>query len=270
MHRAVSENKAITSTPLSKESNIKKIAIYATVLLVVFAAFLYLEINIYDTAAAFPAFAVFFADRFMPPNFSAIPAATHLIIQTLHFAVVGTGIASVLALIGGLLLSEKTNNIAWLRIAFRAFLSVLRNIPILVWVTLLIFIFGIGSMVGLLAIIFATLGFLSRSYAESLSEVAGEKIEALRAVGATKAQIIVHGILPEFVPAWINWTLFTFEINLRASAILGMVGAGGIGLVISTHLRLFRYQSALSLIIVITALILATEFITNRLRRRVQ
>jgi len=231
---------------------------------------LYLEINLYDTAAAFPAFAVFFAERFMPPNFSAVPAASHLIIQTLYFAVVGTGIASILALFGGLLLSEKTNSVGWLRIAFRAFLSVLRNIPILVWVTLLIFIFGIGSIVGLLAIIFATLGFLSRSYAESLSEVAGEKIEALRAVGATKIQIICHGILPEFVPAWINWTLFTFEINLRASAILGMVGAGGIGLMISTHLRLFRYQSALALIIVITSLILVTEYITNKLRSRIQ
>lgn len=270
MLKAISEDKAESNTPLSKESTVKKIAVYIIVLLIVFASFLYLEINLYDTAAAFPAFASFFADRFMPPNFSAIPPAGQMIVQTLHFAVVGTGIASVLALFGGLLLSEKTNSIAWLRIAFRAFLSIFRNIPILVWVTLLIFIFGIGSMVGLLAIIFATLGFLSRSYAESLSEVGGEKIEALRAVGASKAQIIIHGILPEFVPAWINWTLFTFEINLRASAILGMVGAGGIGLVISTHLRLFRYQSALALIIVITSLILATEFVTNRLRGQVQ
>jgi len=270
MHRTISGDKVKASTSLSKESKIKKIAVYIVVLLIVFASFLYLEINLYDTAAAFPAFASFFVDRFMSPNFSAIPPASQMIVQTLHFSVVGTGIASVLALFGGLLLSEKTNSIAWLRIAFRAFLSIFRNIPILVWVTLLIFTFGIGSMVGLLAIIFATLGFLSRSYAESLSEVGGEKIEALRAVGASKAQIIIHGILPEFVPAWINWTLFTFEINLRASAILGMVGAGGIGLVISTHLRLFRYQSALALIIVITALILATEFITNRLRRRVQ
>jgi phosphonate transport system permease protein len=255
---------------MTKGSQLKAISVFSAILLVVIISFLYLDISLYDTFAAFPAFAVFFATRFMPPNFSAIPQAINLIVQTLFFAVVGTGIASVLALFGGLILSEKINNAAWLRMAFRAFLSVLRNIPILVWVSLLIFIFGIGSMVGLIAIILATVGFLSRSYAESLSEVAGEKLEALHAVGAGKVQIICHGILPEFVPAWINWTLFTFEINLRASAILGMVGAGGIGLMISTHLRLFRYPSALSLIIVITSLILVTEFITNKLRGRMQ
>ena len=248
----------------------KGLLIWFVVLLAVGVSFSYLNISLYDTFAAFPAFASFFATRFLPPNFSAVPAAMNLIIQTIFFAVVGTGIASVLALGGGLLLSEKTNSIVWLRLGFRAFLSVLRNIPILVWVSLLIFIFGIGSMVGLLAIIFATLGFLSRSYAESLSEVSSDKIEALRATGATKMQIICHGVLPEFVPAWINWTLFTFEINLRASAILGMVGAGGIGLMISTHLRLFRYQQALALVIVITALILVTEFVANKLRGRIQ
>lgn len=262
--------KKVHKIPLSIESKFKKIITYVAILAIVLISFIHLDINLYDTFAAFPAFGMFFADRFMTPNFSAVGASWHLIVQTLYFAVVGTGIASVLALGGGLLLSEKTNSITWLRIAFRAFLSLLRNIPILVWVTLLIFIFGIGSMVGLLAIVFATLGFLSRSYAESLSEVAGDKIEALHAAGATKMQIIFHGILPEFVPAWINWTLFTFEINLRASAILGMVGAGGIGLMISTHLRLFRYQSALALIIVIAGLILATEFITNRLRGRIK
>ena len=257
-------------TPLSKESKRKIISVLSAVIVATVLSFVYLDISPYDTFAAFPAFGVFFATRFFPPNLSAIPQAMNLIIQTLFFAVVGTCVATVLALFGGLLLSEKTNSISWLRIAFRSLLSLIRNIPTLVWVSLLIFVFGIGSMVGLLAIILATLGFLSRSYAESLSEVAGDKIDALRAAGASKIQIICHGVLPEFVPALINWTLFTFELNLRASAILGMVGAGGIGLMINTHLRLFRYKSALALIIVITALILVTEFITNRLRGRLQ
>ena len=258
------------TTALSNKPKLPVFSIMTACVLVVLAAFWFLQINLWDIALAFPRFAAFFFERFMPPNFEAIPQNMSLILDTLFFAVVGTGISAVLSLIFGLLLSEKTNSIGWLRFAVRIFLSFLRNVPVLVWASLLIFIFGIGSIVGLLAIIFATLGFLARSYAESLSEVAGSKVEALRAVGASKAQILFHGILPEFVPAWINWTMFTFEINLRASAILGMVGAGGIGIVIQTNLRLLRYHNALALIMTLTALILVTEFVTNRVRRRVK
>ena len=256
-------------TALSNASKTTWIAGFAIGVITIVLSFWYLQINIADVFLAFPRFISFFVERFMPPNFAAIPINMNLIVETVFFAIVGTGFSSVLSLVFGLLLSEKTNSIAWLRSVVRFFLSLLRNVPILVWAALLVFIFGIGSIVGMLAIIFATLGFLSRSYAESLSEVAGSKIEALRAVGASKSQILFHGVLPEFVPAWINWTLFTFEINLRASAILGMVGAGGIGIVIQTNLRLLRYQNALALIIALVVLILATEFITNRLRGKI-
>ena len=258
------------ATALSNKPKLPLFSALTSGVIIVLAALWFLQINMVDIAVASPRFAAFFFERFMPPNFAIIPPSIGLILETVLFAVVGTGISAILSLVFGLLLSEKTNGIAWLRHVVRLLLSFLRNVPVLVWASLLIFIFGIGSIVGLIAIIFATLGFLARSYAESLSEVAGSKVEALKAVGASKAQVLFHGILPEFVPAWINWTLFTFEINLRASAILGMVGAGGIGIVIQTNLRLLRYNNALALIITLTALILATEFITNKLRRRIK
>ncbi|MCL2227271.1 MAG: phosphate/phosphonate ABC transporter permease [Oscillospiraceae bacterium] len=264
------ESEESEKTPLSNQPKRRVVTITTLCLAVVAAAFIFLGIDLWDVFMAFPAFGSFFVTRFMPPNLGAIPNNINLIVDTIFFAVAGTGISSVLALACGLLLSEKTNSIAWLRLTVRFTLSILRNVPVLVWASLLIFIFGIGSIVGLIAIIFATLGFLARSYAESMSEVAGEKIEALRAVGASKAQMIFHGILPEFIPAWVNWTLFTFEINLRASAILGMVGAGGIGIVIQSNLRLFRYHNALALIATLTAMILLTEFLTNRLRGKVK
>lgn len=75
--------------------------------------------------------------------------------------------------------------------------------------------FGVGEIVGLLALIIATLGFLSRSYAESISEIAGSHLEALQTAGASYGQVLVHGLIPEFLPSWINWTLFSFEINIR-------------------------------------------------------
>ena len=167
-------------------------------------------------------------------------------------------------------LSDKTNPITPLRLLCRGIISFLRNVPVLVWASILVYMFGVGEIVGLLALIIATLGFLSRSYAESISEIAGSHLEALQTAGASYGQVLVHGLIPEFLPSWINWTLFSFEINIRASAILGMGGAGGIGVLIQTNLKLFKYQEACAIILVVIVIVLLTEFMTNKIRRMIR
>lgn len=164
-------------------------------------------------------------------------------------------------------MAESINPFAPVRIVIRFIVSFIRNIPVLVWASLLVYVFGIGDMVGLLALIIATFGFLTRSYAEEMNNIANNKLEALKATGASPAQLFVHGIIPAFFPSWLNWTFFSFEINIRASAILGMVGAGGIGIMIQTNIRLFKYKEAMALILVLVLLVLITEFIVNKLRK---
>ncbi len=248
-----------------------KISVIAfTICLILIMTFLYLQVNPMTAFMAFPEFVVFFIKNFCPPDFKNIATYIPLIAETVLFAVVGTYISAVLSFFFGLLLSEKTNKIAPIRFIARMFISLLRNIPVLVWAALLVYIFGIGNMVGLIALIFATLGFLARSYSESINEVAGSKLESLKASGASYLQILFHGLVPEFVPALINWTLFSFEINIRASAILGMVGAGGIGIMIQTNIRLFKYREALSLIVILIIMVLVTEFLTNKIRRMIR
>ncbi|MDR1329029.1 MAG: phosphonate ABC transporter, permease protein PhnE [Oscillospiraceae bacterium] len=237
---------------------------------VVLAAFIYLKINPYDILLAVPRFLRFFAENFLPPDFKNISSYVPLILDTIFFALAGTCVSSLLALVLGLLMSERTNGIRPLRAVIRFAASILRNIPVLVWAALLVCVFGIGKLVGLCALVLGTLGILSRSYAESADEISGEKAEALRSCGASYLQILFHGLIPEFVPSWVNWTLFSFEINIRASVILGMVGAGGIGIMVQTNLRLFKYSEALSLIIILTAMVLLTEFAVNQIRKRVR
>lgn len=252
---------------LSQQSAIKKWANISFVSLVIVLTFIYLEVNPFTILTAFPDFIVFFVQNFFPADFSNLASYLPLILETILFAVVGTYFSAFLAFFFGLLMSEKTNPIAWLRIISRFMMSFLRNIPVLVWASLLVYVFGIGNMVGLIALIIATLGFLARSYAETMNEIAGSKLEALQASGASYLQVLFHGLIPEFIPAWLNWTLFSFEINIRASAILGMVGAGGIGIMIQTNIRLFNYHQALALIIVLVSLVLLTEFLVNKLRK---
>lgn len=230
-------------------------------------SFAYLNVNTLDIILSFPDFVTFFAANFIPASFTNIGTYLPLLVDTILFAVIGTYCSAFLAFFFGLLMSEQTNPFHWLRLVVRAFISFLRNIPILVWASLLVYIFGIGNMVGLFALVIATLGFLARSYADSIDEIGSTKLEALRASGASYLQILFHGLIPEFIPSWINWTLFSFEINIRASSILGMVGAGGIGIMIQTNIRLFKYHEAFSLIILLVLMVLITEFLVNQLRK---
>jgi phosphonate transport system permease protein len=255
-----------TSLPRSAAVMLKTKVTVCIVAACVVGAFVYLRVNPISALASFPAFGAFFVDRFVPPDFGNVANYLPLIAETVLFAVVGTYISAILSLVFGLLLSEKTNGIVWLRGVVRFIVSLMRNIPVLVIASLMIYILGIGSLVGIIAMVLATLGFLSRSYAESINEIAGSKLESLKASGASYPQILFHGLMPVFVPDWINWTLFTFEINIRVSAILGMVGAGGIGIMIQTNIRLFKYHEALSLIMILVAIILLTEFATNKMR----
>lgn len=256
---------ALSGVPLSK-----KLIICVAVSVALVGTFLYLQVNPVTALLSFPEFFVFFAQNFLPPDFTNVWANIPLILETLLFAVVGTYLSALLSFVFGLLMSEKTNPFVPLQLVVRFIVSFLRNVPVLVWAAILVYIFGIGNLVGLIALVFATLGFLSRSYAESINEIAGAKLEALKACGGSYFQILFHGLIPEFVPTWINWTLFSFELNIRASAILGMVGAGGIGIMIQTNIRLFQYRQALSLIIILVAMVLITEFGTNKIRKFVR
>ena len=249
---------------------VKHLLFIAVPLLVVAASFIYLRVNPVGVFLSFPSFFAFLRYNFFPPNFDGFRGHVPVIFQTVLFAVAGTYISAVLAFFLGILMSREMNRFVILRGCVRFFVSFLRNVPLLIWASLLVFIFGIGPLIGVLALVLATLGFLARSYAESIDEIAGSRLEALRASGAGYFQILFHGLVPEFVPSWINWTLFSFEINIRASAVLGMVGAGGLGLLIQTNLDLRGFRRAAALIIILVVMVLAVEFIVNIVRKWVK
>ena len=256
--------------PVSKERVNRGLLVLLGAAVVFCGCMAYLEISPSEAVKGFPALVRFFVIKFLPASFKNIRAYVPAVIDTVLFAVAATYLSTALSFLFGLLMSDKTNPITPLRLLCRGIISFLRNVPVLVWASILVYMFGVGEIVGLLALIIATLGFLSRSYAESISEIAGSHLEALQTAGASYGQVLVHGLIPEFLPSWINWTLFSFEINIRASAILGMVGAGGIGVLIQTNLKLFKYQEACAIILVVIVIVLLTEFMTNKIRRMIR
>ncbi|KAB7668464.1 phosphonate ABC transporter, permease protein PhnE [Bacillus sp. B1-b2] len=263
----------MNNTPLTipiHQRNSKKIyAVIAVILAVLIFSVFYLEISFVELLWGLPNFIMFFFQKFFPPSLENIKQYIPAVLDTLGYAVISTYFSTFIAFIFGILISENTNKFKSLRIITRSFISILRNIPFIIWGALLVYIFGIGGIVGVLALILVTIGFLSKSYAESIDEISKDKLEALRANGSSYLQILFHGIIPQFIPAWINWTLFAFEINVRASAVLGLVGAGGIGVLITTNINLFKYDEALTIIAVVVSIILLTEFVTNSIRKRI-
>ncbi|WP_051331057.1 phosphonate ABC transporter, permease protein PhnE [Aneurinibacillus terranovensis] len=211
----------------------------------------------------------FITQDFWPPDFMLANGLWEAMFQTIEMALSATFISSCFAFVFAFLGSNLTSPLPWLAKIIRAFASFLRNIPALIWSFILVMAFGIGTSVGLIALIIETFGFLLRAYIETIDEVGADILEALNATGANFFQKLTHGVIPAATPGYISWFLYCIEVNIRASTIIGMVGGGGVGLVLMTYIKSFKYHIAGAIILSIAAVIILVDLITNWLRRRV-
>lgn len=248
-----------------KAKRLMTLALFAAALAV---SFWYIQFDLVEFAAGIPLFLRFLFTDFLPPNVTNISSYIRPVLDTLIFAVVGTFISSAIGIVVSFLIARNTAPNTAVRIVLRGIVSFVRNVPFLVWASLLVIIFGVGTMPGLFALLIFGSCFLSRVYAESIEALDKDVTEALESSGATYSQILKHAIIPQFMPAFYSWTLFMFEINIRSSAILGLVGAGGIGSNLKQAMDLFQYGRASMIIVILILLILVVEFLTQKIRER--
>jgi len=150
----------------------------------------------------------------------------------------------------------------------RLSLNLLRSIPELVWVLLCILAVGLGPFAGTLAIGLHSGGVLGKLYAETLEEVPARPVEALRATGARTLQTLVWGIWPQARPTLVSYTVLRWEMNLRVSTILGLVGGGGLGQAIYNNVQLGFYSRTLTIVAIVYALVVLMDWLGDRLRIR--
>jgi len=148
-------------------------------------------------------------------------------------------------------------------------LNVLRSIPELVWVLICVLAVGIGPFAGAIALGLHTAGVLGKLYAETMEEVPLRPLEALRSLGARPLQILCWAIWPQARPILSSYTVLRWEMNLRASTILGLVGGGGLGQAIYNNVQLGFYPRLSTLVLMIYALVIASDWIGEKLRLRV-
>ena len=156
-----------------------------------------------------------------------------------------------------------------MRTLARFVISVSRTIPDLIWALIFVVTVGLGPLAGILAIIMDTIGFAARFYSERFEEVQKGPSEALTSTGAGRLSVIFGAILPESFASMTATSLFSVEKAIRSAVTLGLVGAGGIGVELSTAMRLFRYDQAAAIILVILVVVIVFEQLSSSIRKRI-
>lgn len=208
-----------------------------------------------------------FLRRMVPPDPSVLANAVRGAIQTLQIAVVGTVISALLALPLSFLAARNTVA-PWIFYGARSVLNFFRAIDTLVYALFFVAAVGLGPFPGVLAMVAYTTTVLAKLYSEAIEAIDPGPVEAATAVGATRLQTLVYAVVPQLLPLFASFILYRFETNIRAAAILGFVGAGGIGFYIQTYLRMFNYPAASAVLLVLIVLVMAVDLASARIRAR--
>ncbi|MCX8146503.1 MAG: phosphonate ABC transporter, permease protein PhnE [Azovibrio sp.] len=207
-----------------------------------------------------------FAREFFPPDFHDWRLYLEEMLVTVHIAIWGTVLAIVCAIPCGLMSAE---NIVprWIYQPMRRFMDACRAINEMVFAMLFIVAVGLGPFAGVLALWVHTTGVLAKLFAEAVEAIDPRPVEGVRATGANALEEILYGVIPQVLPLWISYSLYRFESNVRSASVLGIVGAGGIGVVLHEVIRGFEYAQTCAVLIIIIVSVTLIDLISARIRQ---
>lgn len=212
-----------------------------------------------------------FAEGMWPPNFAIFPRVFKETVQTIQIAFVATIIAAFLSIPFGFLGASNVMKTGFERSvasAVRFLLNANRAVDALIVATFFVSAVGLGPFAGTLALAVHSVGMLGKMFFESVEGVDKGPIEALEAAGASRLQVLRWAILPQALPYFLSHTLFRFELNIRGAVVLGLVGAGGIGFLLTEYQRLFQYQNVSIVLLTIVVLVMTIDAVSGITRRR--
>lgn len=215
-----------------------------------------------------PHFSEFF-ERMTPPDWSVTKLVFDSTIETLMIALAGTAIAVLASLPLGFLAASNVSP-SWVAHPVKWLLGAIRSIPLIVVAMICVAAVGLGPMPGVIAIAFHSIGMLGKFFAEEFETADEGIINAVRGTGANWAQTIRYGLTPQSIPQLVAFTVYRLEMNFRDAAVLGLVGAGGIGYYIQLYVRGFQYERVAVLLLVIILVVTLLDQLTFWVRRRVQ
>jgi phosphonate transport system permease protein len=191
-----------------------------------------------------------------------------LLIETLLMAYLGTLAGAVIGFLLCFVAAANMTPTVWLRVSARRLLEFCRTVPELVFALIFIVAFGLGPLPGVLAITIHTIGALGKQFAEVVENIDMKPVEGVKASGGAWAEQVRFGALPQVLANFTSYMLLRFEVNVRGAAIMGFVGAGGIGHELVTSIRKFQYSDISALLIIIVATVMLIDYLTEGLRHR--
>jgi len=233
---------------------------------IVFWSFLGSEFSSLELIRGIPKILHFFS-RMMPPDWSVWDVLWRASIETLQTTIAGTFLGALLAYPLGVLAASNWTP-AWIHLPVKAVMAFIRSIPLLILALLFVSAVGLGPFPGVLAIAVHSVGVLGRFVAEEIEATDPRPLLALQGTGASSIQVIQHGLIPQVLPQMVAHLAIRFEMNLRDSTILGLVGAGGLGFYVFLYIKQFQWEKTGVLCLAIIFLVFAGEFVSWQIRKR--
>ncbi len=203
-----------------------------------------------------------------PPDFAFLPRLLGPFLETLHIALIGTVVGAIIAIPVAVLAARPVspNWLTW--IVDRNFMNILRTLPDLFWAMLFATAVGFGPLAGALALSVFSVAVISKLFSESVESIDMHLPEAVRACGGSWLQMVGLGALPQVWPQYAAYVMYSFELNVRGSMVLGLVGAGGIGMILETQRANFEYERVTMIIVTVLVVVLLIEQVSASVRRR--
>lgn len=263
----VPASKNIPLIPWNTKTQMSALIFLSVIVLYVLAA-INSEVDPIKLFSGFPIIIDFVWNDLIPPNWSWYNRVLPRMFQTWNIALISTTFAVIIAFPVSFLAASTTNKSKLLYNIVKTVLNIIRTIPDLILATIFVAIFGIGPLPGILALCVFSFTILVKLMSETIESIDRGPIEAISSTGGNIFQIIVFAVIPQIMPQYISYALYVLEINIRASVVLGFVGAGGIGLILRQQMNLFNFGNVSIILFMTFIAVTLIDLISNNLRKR--
>jgi phosphonate transport system permease protein len=250
----------------SHAGRLKALVVAVAAIALFFFGCWYMEISIHRLVTGFKQLGWFIMLMIPPDPGTSFPTYLHAMGETLSIAFLGTLLAALMALPVSLLAAKNIIPSIFLRFPVRRFLDSIRGIDTLIWALVWINVVGLGPFAGVLAIATSDFGAFGKLFSEAIEGADRKQVEGIRAAGGSKLHEIRFGLLPQVLPVLAGQILYFIESNTRSATIIGIVGAGGIGLQLAEQIRVLEWQKVSTLVLMILVAVAAIDFVSSRLR----
>ena len=253
---------------MSRENRYKDSLLLLIISVIAMLSLYFIPVNFKEMAYGIPRIWEFLKGIF-PPDFSGITVYVRLMLETVGMGISGTFLAVLISIPMGVLSARNVIHAPVIYNIMKEISNFFRAMPELMFALIFVAAVGLGPFAGVLAIAIHTAGFLGKFYAEAIENVDPKPVEAIEATGARFIQRIRYSVFPQVMPLFNSYNLYILDRNIRASTVMGIVGAGGIGFDLVMSMKLFEYQKTATLILIILLTVMLVDWLSSYLRKKV-